>query len=175
MATKTPQKISLRVYPVGFGDCFLLGFHYAGDDNRFVLIDFGSTELTKKRAPRSGAFLAYMKKVADDIAVRCGRKDGKGGQLHAVIATHRHADHINGFTTKAKPEAEDASGDVIRSLEPRFVIQPWTEDPDSDPRRWHRRRPPRSGTSVDSPRCSLACSPRRRVSSKRPSDLVPSH
>ena len=112
----------------------MLGFHYAGDDNRFVLIDFGKTELTKKRAPRSGAFLAYMKKVADDIAVRCGRKDGKGGQLHAVIATHRHADHINGFTTKAKPEAEDASGDVIRSLEPRFVIQPWTlEDPDLRP------------------------------------------
>ena len=23
MAAKTPQRISLRVYPVGFGDCFL--------------------------------------------------------------------------------------------------------------------------------------------------------
>ncbi|NOT57612.1 MAG: hypothetical protein HOP18_23650 [Deltaproteobacteria bacterium] len=133
MAAKTPRKISLRVYPVGFGDCFLLGFHYAGNDDRFVLIDFGSMELTKKRMARSGAFLTYMKKVADDIAMRCGRKDGKGGQLHAVIATHRHADHINGFTTKAKPEAEDASGDVIRSLNPRFIVQPWTEDPDLDP------------------------------------------
>jgi glyoxylase-like metal-dependent hydrolase (beta-lactamase superfamily II) len=133
MATKTPENISLRVYPVGFGDCFLLGFHYAGGDDRFVLIDFGSTELTKKRTPRSGAFLDYMKKVADDIATRCGRKNGKGGKLHAVIATHRHADHINGFATKAKPEAPDASGDIIRSLEPRFVVQPWTEDPDLDP------------------------------------------
>jgi hypothetical protein len=134
MATKTPQRISLRVYPVGFGDCFLLGFHYAGGDDRFVLVDFGSTELTKKRMPRSGAFLDYMKKVADDIATRCGRKNGKGGQIHAVIATHRHADHINGFATKAKPEAPEASGDVIRSLEPRFVVQPWTEDPALDPK-----------------------------------------
>ena len=110
MATKTPQRISLRVYPVGFGDCFLLGFHYAGGDDRFVLIDFGSTELTKKRMPRSHAFLDYMKKVADDIAARCGRKNGKGGQLHAVIATHRHADHINGFATKTKPEAPGCVG-----------------------------------------------------------------
>jgi hypothetical protein len=134
MATRTPKSISLRVYPVGFGDCFLLGFHYGNDDDRFVLIDFGSMELTRKRVPKSKAFVEYMKKVADDIAARCRRTDGTDGQLHAVIATHRHADHINGFATKAKPEAPDASGDVIRSLRPRFVVQPWTEDPDLDPK-----------------------------------------
>ena len=134
MATRAPQKISLRVYPVGFGDCFLLGFHYAGGDDRFLLVDFGSTELTRKRMPRSQPFLEYMRRVADDIAQRCGRKNGKGGQLHAVIATHRHADHINGFATKTKPDAPDASGDVIRSLRPRFVVQPWTEDPDLAPK-----------------------------------------
>ena len=133
MATRTPTTISLRVYPVGFGDCFLLGFHYAGGDDRFVLIDFGSTELTRKRAPRSREFIDYMKKVADDIAARCGRRDGQGGRLHAVVATHRHADHVNGFATKAKPSDPDASGDVIRSLRPRFVVQPWTEDPELDP------------------------------------------
>ncbi len=130
MATKTPRKISLRVYPVGFGDCFLLGFHYAGGDDRFVLVDFGSTELTKKRVPRSKTFVDYMTAIADDVAVRCGRKNGKGGRLHAVIATHRHADHINGFATKTKASGKDASGDVIRSLKPAFVVQPWTEDPD---------------------------------------------
>jgi hypothetical protein len=134
MATKAPQRISLRVYPVGFGDCFLIGFHYTGNDDRFVLVDFGSIELTRKRMPKSAAFLDYMRKVADDIATRCGRKDDKGGQIHAVIATHRHADHINGFATKAKPAARDESGDVIRSLKPRFVVQPWTEDPSLDPK-----------------------------------------
>jgi len=129
MATKTLKKISLRVYPVGFGDCFLLGFHYAGDDNRFVLVDFGSTALTKKRVPRSRAFMDYMNKVADDIAGRCGRKNGKGGQLHAIIATHRHADHINGFARKKDGKG---SGDIIRTLKPDVVIQPWTEDPDAE-------------------------------------------
>ena len=128
------NQVLIRMYGQGLGDCFLLGFHYAGNDDRFVLIDFGSTELTKNRQPRSHAFLEYMKKVADDIAARCGRTNGKGGRLHAVIATHRHADHINGFATKAKADAPDASGDVIRSLEPRFVVQPWTEDPDLDPK-----------------------------------------
>jgi hypothetical protein len=134
MATESPQRISLRVYQVGFGDCFLIGFHYASNDARFVLVDFGSTALTRERVPRSREFRGYMKMVADDIAASCGRKNGKGGRLHAVIATHRHADHINGFTTKTKPGASDASGDVIRSLKPRFVVQPWTENPDLDPK-----------------------------------------
>ena len=133
MAKKTPQRISLRVYPVGFGDCFLLGFHYAGGEDRFVLIDFGSMELTRKRMPTSPPFIDYMKKMADDIARRCGRVNGTGGRLHAVVATHRHADHINGFETKAAAGDPDLSGDVIRSLKPRFVVQPWTEDPDLDP------------------------------------------
>jgi hypothetical protein len=37
-----PSKLTLRVYNVGFGDCFLLTFHYPARD-RHVLIDFGST------------------------------------------------------------------------------------------------------------------------------------
>jgi hypothetical protein len=133
MARKKPLKISLRVYPVGFGDCFLLGFHYTGGDDRFVLVDFGSTELTRKRKPRTTAFREYMMKVAADIAARCGRVDGKGGRLHAIVATHRHADHINGFETKSKEGDPDRSGDVIASLAPKFVVQPWTEDPDLAP------------------------------------------
>src|SRR4030095_8585572 len=129
-----PKKISLRVYPVGFGDCFLLGFHYANGDDRFVLIDFGSTELTRKRRPKTKEFVAYMKRIADAAAARGGRKDGQGGRLHAVVATHRHADHINGFTPKTKASAAETAGDVIRSLRPRFVIQPWTEDPKLAPK-----------------------------------------
>jgi hypothetical protein len=37
-----PSKLTLRVYNVGFGDCFLLTFHYPARD-RHLLIDFGST------------------------------------------------------------------------------------------------------------------------------------
>jgi hypothetical protein len=101
-----PSKVAVRVYNVGFGDCFLLTFHYAAG-NRRVLIDFGSS------APPRQSPSDYMLRVARDIAA--------GGRLHAVVATHRHRDHINGFGSR--------TGKIIASLAPELVIQPWTEDP----------------------------------------------
>jgi hypothetical protein len=114
MVTK-PRKVELRSYQVGFGDCFLLSFVYSKDDKRHVLIDFGTTELPKGRKPSD-----YMPKLAKQIADDCG------GMLTAVVATHRHADHINGFGTDGKT---GKSGEIIRALKPKVVIQPWTEDP----------------------------------------------
>jgi hypothetical protein len=105
-----PSSLTIRMYNVGFGDCFLLSFHYSGSD-RHVLVDFGSTS-APKTGPRD-----YMEKIAQDIKKECG------GKLHAVVATHRHRDHISGFAKEQKP------GKIIASLEPDFVIQPWTEDP----------------------------------------------
>lgn len=116
MPSTRPHKLTLRAYQVGFGDCFLLTFHYTNKD-RHVLIDFGSTGLPKT-APAG-----LMLRVAKDIKEQCG------GKLHAVVATHRHKDHISGFaTSKGK-----GSGDIIASCEPGVVIQPWTEDPDAKP------------------------------------------
>ena len=106
----SPDKIVLRAYNVGFGDCFLLTFHYAARQCR-VLIDFGSS------APPHGAPSGYMLRIARDIAA--------GGRLHAVVATHRHRDHISGFGS--------ACGKIIASLAPDAVIQPWTEDPAAAP------------------------------------------
>jgi hypothetical protein len=112
---RKPTKVELRSYQVGFGDCFLLSFVYAKDDKRHLLIDFGTTELPRKIKPS-----VHMPKVAKQIAEDCG------GRLTAIVATHRHADHINGFGTDNKT---GGSGEIIRLLRPKVIIQPWTEDP----------------------------------------------
>jgi hypothetical protein len=104
----------LRSYQVGFGDCFLLTFRYHGTTgDRHVLIDFGSTGLPKNRE-------GLMLRVAENIKEQCN------GKLHAIVATHRHKDHISGFATNKK---QTASGDIIASCHPDVVIQPWTEHP----------------------------------------------
>jgi hypothetical protein len=103
-----PTAVVVRSYQVGFGDCFVLIVRYSDGTERHVLIDFGSTRLTRKRSRRT------LRQLAEHIARE------SGGKLAAVVATHRHRDHISGF---------DAAGDIIEELDPDLVIQPWTEDP----------------------------------------------
>src|SRR5262245_35804975 len=112
--TITPKKVTIRSYHVGFGDCFLLSFQYA-DHERHVLIDFGSTGV-----PKDTKLGKRMTDIANDIKLRTK------GKLHAVVATHRHKDHISGFETK---KGGKGTGDTIRSLKPELVVQPWTENP----------------------------------------------
>lgn len=117
MASIKPKSLTLRAYQVGFGDCFLLTFHYNGQTHdRHVLIDFGSTGQPKSSGEK------LMLRVAEDI------KKQTAGKLHAIIATHRHKDHISGFATNKK---QTASGDIIASCNPDVVLQPWTEHPDA--------------------------------------------
>ena len=125
-ASKTklrPASLTIRAYQVGFGDCFLLTFKYpkakTTDRERHVLVDFGSTGM-----PKGIESDEQMMKVAQDIQKRCGGK--LHGKLHIVVATHRHKDHISGFTTK---KDGSGTGEVIAALKPDIVIQPWTEDP----------------------------------------------
>lgn len=110
-----PHKLSIRMYHVGFGDCFLLSFEYSTTE-RHLLIDFGTTRQSKD----------YMQKVAKDIAARC---NGKG--LDAVLVSHRHKDHLSGFATDNDPN-KSSSGKIIASLNPKLVSMTWTEDPKLD-------------------------------------------
>src|SRR5258705_2889139 len=116
---KAPKSIEIRTYQVGFGDCFLLSFVYGEKDKRHVLIDFGTTGLPGRTAKPS----THMPRIANHIKKVC---DSNG--LTAVVATHRHADHINGFGTDGKT---GKSGSIIAGLKPKLVLQPWTEDPDA--------------------------------------------
>jgi hypothetical protein len=111
MATE-PTKVTVRMYNVGFGDCFLLTFHYERPlADQHILIDFGTV-----------GGKANMNRVAKAIKEACG------GKLYAVIATHRHRDHISGFSDAA---GEDSTGAIIASCKPEVVLQPWTENPDA--------------------------------------------
>jgi hypothetical protein len=111
MPTK-PSKFTIRMYNVGFGDCFLLTFHYAKPlKDQHILIDFGSV-----------GGKADLKGIAKDIQQACG------GKLYAVVATHRHKDHISGFSDAG---GKDSPGAIITSCKPEIVLQPWTENPDA--------------------------------------------
>ncbi len=121
MAT-TPSSVEIRAYQVGFGDCFLVTFVYDANDRRSVLIDFGTTELPAVGGRRLQPS-THMPRIANEIQKDCM------GRLTAVVATHRHADHISGFATDG-PTGK--SGEIIKELKPKLVLQPWTEDPDAE-------------------------------------------
>jgi hypothetical protein len=111
-----PLSVNVRTYQVGFGDCFLLSFLYADEGEKHVLVDFGTTKLPED-APKS-----RMADIAADIAKR------SGGKLTAVVATHRHQDHISGFGLDVRKKG---TGATIGALKPDLVLQPWTENPNA--------------------------------------------
>lgn len=109
-----PARVHVRMYQVGFGDCFLVSFHYRrpladGRDQRHMLVDFGSTRTPRRRT-------GLLPQAAQLI------EQHTGGQLDVLVATHRHKDHIDGFGV-----AETAA--VIDKLNPSLVVRPWTDDP----------------------------------------------
>ena len=96
--------IVVRMYRVGFGECFLLSFP-TGDGVEHVLIDCGV---------HPDGDEGTIATVVQDIA------DRSGGELALVVATHAHQDHVSGFATHA---------DLFRTIRVREVWLPWTESP----------------------------------------------
>jgi beta-lactamase superfamily II metal-dependent hydrolase len=112
---KAPKNgITIRMYRIGHGDCFLLALpREQGDDPFYILIDCG----------RKGGSQNYIhKKPMGDIVEHIG--EATGHHLDLVIITHEHQDHVNGFWKKHDPYF----GDI--HIERAWLA--WTEDPNDE-------------------------------------------
>ncbi|MFO1067851.1 MAG: MBL fold metallo-hydrolase [Geminicoccaceae bacterium] len=107
-AALTPGSVAIRMYRMGFGDCFLLRF--PGEDReRCVLVDCGTLSKTPDE----------VNEVVADLVATLPRVGGKP-HLDVLALTHEHWDHLAGFGyAKAQFEAL-AVGEVWLA---------WTEDP----------------------------------------------
>jgi hypothetical protein len=106
--------ITVRMYNVGFGDCFLLFVPVietnGGRRIAKVLIDCG----VRANSPKPNPLFDVASQIARDVEDPAGE-----AHIDVVIATHRHQDHVEGFRYALW-------GDVKVDE----VWLPWTEDPD---------------------------------------------
>jgi len=101
------RTLRVRMYRMGFGDCFLLSVRGEGRD-RHILIDCGSITDGKDQVSR----------VAASVVETCTPPDGPPA-IDLVVCTHRHRDHVGGFKDP-----------IWRDVRVGEVWMPWTEDPD---------------------------------------------
>lgn len=98
------KSVEIRMYNVGFGDCFLLKL----PDNKTVLVDAGFHSQGKGKF--GGNELAEQ--IIKDLV------DFRGeARIDVIIATHRHQDHIYAFNSEKWSEVEIGE-----------VWLPWVED-----------------------------------------------
>lgn len=98
------NKVQVRMYNVGFGDCFLLTL----PGNHTILVDAGFHSQGKGKF--GGNDLAQQ--VLDDVTAIKGEP-----RIDVVIATHRHQDHVFAFNSE-----------IWDKLEVGEVWLPWLED-----------------------------------------------
>jgi beta-lactamase superfamily II metal-dependent hydrolase len=99
-------RVSIRMYKVGFGDCFLLRIP-TDDGIKKMLIDCGSLKKHKKK----------IAEIAHQVIDAVRDSDGKP-RIDVLVVTHRHADHISGFGDEAWNDVEVGE-----------IWMPWTEAP----------------------------------------------
>jgi beta-lactamase superfamily II metal-dependent hydrolase len=105
MAELKKDTIRIRMYRVGFGDCFLVSLP-VGDGHVHVLVDCG--------VHAKGDIGTIRDAVTDALAEAQNK-------FAIVIATHAHQDHISGF---AKCDAQFRAMESVGE-----VWLPWTENP----------------------------------------------
>jgi len=106
-ATTRPRfGVSIRMYRLGVGDCFLVTLRKAKGAPFRMLIDCGVHQSQSGGGDRIKAIVANL-------------REETGGKLDVVVATHEHWDHISGF---AQAEEEFLKFNVGE------VWVAWTED-----------------------------------------------
>lgn len=108
-AAPPPASIRIRMYNVGFGDCFLLQIPTDAGPKRIV-IDCGS--LKNKHY--------NIKQISDQLIKDVTDPDGVP-RIDVLVMSHRHADHISGFTNERWAAVEVGE-----------IWMPWIESP-TDP------------------------------------------
>lgn len=98
------NKLRVRMYRVGFGDCFLVSVP-EGDGHKHILVD-------------CGVHFRGDIKVMEDVIRNIGAETD--WKLAIVIASHAHQDHISGFGAYAELWKQFTIGEVWL---------PWLEDP----------------------------------------------
>jgi hypothetical protein len=106
------NKVRIRTYRHGLGDCHLVSFTKPDGSLFHTLIDCGVVDVTPD--PET-----LMTGVARDIATEISGGNGKKAILDLVIATHQHTDHLSGFR-QAKDE--------FAKIEMKRLWLAWTED-----------------------------------------------
>lgn len=102
---KDKRPIRVRMYRVGFGDCFLLSLPVGksdSDEYHHFVVDCGV---------HGQGNIGTIEKAVENIKLETK------GKLAGVIATHSHQDHISGFSEK------------FSEFEIGEVWLPWSEDP----------------------------------------------
>ncbi len=98
---------TVRMYRQGLGDCFLLAFPTGQAGQAFyMLIDCGVILGTQNPSQ-------IMQAVATDIEA------ATGGDIHLLVATHEHWDHLSGFIQ---------AGEIFGRMRIHNLWLAWTED-----------------------------------------------
>jgi hypothetical protein len=99
------NRVTVRMYNVGFGDAFLVSVHRDGQTWR-MLVDCG--------VHKNGQVHPIESVVETIIADLKAEAPQREPHLDVIVATHRHADHISGF---ARPEWQEVTvGEVWLSF-----------------------------------------------------------
>jgi hypothetical protein len=100
------DKVSIRMYCMGTGDCFVLKFFAAGNEKFTMMIDCGSC---RGDAHDFGPYLMDLKEYVKERGV------------DLLVVSHEHQDHVNGFYTRK---------DIFSDIAIRKAWFGWPEDPD---------------------------------------------